>query len=107
MKRSLIVLMLCSTLFGCRDKEFVCIDTIAQGEGLSDNMDDFIGLEVCYYSFADDKGCEGEGGTAHVMGDYGWGATCADLGYPHECPGSVAVKDELECPEDDTLTDPS
>ncbi|HCH62823.1 MAG TPA: hypothetical protein DFR83_08470, partial [Deltaproteobacteria bacterium] len=104
MKQVLALLMLCSALFGCRDNEFVCVDKIAAGEGLTDNMDDFIGMEVCYYSFADDKGCEDEGGTAHVMGDYGWTKTCADLGYSVECGGSASVQDGAECPADEALT---
>ena len=105
MRFSVLSAALLSTLVACKDKEFVCVDTIEAGEGLSDNMDDFVGIDSCYYSFADDKGCEDEGGTAHEMGDYGWDNSCADLGYGFRCGSVAAVKDEAECPEEYVVTE--
>lgn len=105
MRVSILSVALLSSLVACKDKEFVCVDTIQEGEGLSDNMDDFIGIESCYYTFANDKNCEDEGGEASEMGDYGWDNTCAELGFGFRCGGVAAVKDEAECPEEYAVTE--
>ena len=102
---SVLAVAFLSSLVACKDKEFVCVDTIQEGDGLSDNMDDFIGVESCYYSFANDKDCEEEGGYASEMGDYGWDNTCAKLGFGFRCGGVAAVKDEAECPEEYWVTE--
>ena len=47
----------------CSDNEYVCVDVLEEGEG-TEIVENFVGVEVCYYVFADDKTCEDEGGTA-------------------------------------------
>lgn len=82
----------------CSDNEYVCVDVLEEGEG-TEIVENFVGVEVCYYVFADDKTCEDEGGTAFVMGDYGVDETCPEQGFGYRCGQAAAVKNAEDCPE--------
>ena len=82
------------------DNEYICIDVIEGGDdmaGLS-NRDDFIGVEACYYVFADPQGCEADGGAPSVMGEYGESQTCTENGFSVSC-GPTYLRTAEDCPE--------
>lgn len=108
--RTLSILCLLSTsLIACSDNEYVCADVIEAGDdmtGLS-NRDDFIGVDTCYYAFADPKGCEDDGGTPYVMDEMnGTSATCPENGYGVQCGGTeLYVQQAEDCPEGYDVTE--
>ena len=97
--RAVFMTTLLMGLIACSDNDYVCVDVLDEGEG--DGLDeDFLGVEVCYYAFADDKTCEDEGGTAVVMGDYGVDETCPEQGFGFRCGQVATVKNAEDCPEE-------
>lgn len=97
-----------ATLVACGDDEFVCVDRIEASDTMAGlaSRDDFIGIDTCYYAFADPKGCEDDGGTPYVMDeDYGDEVTCPDQGFGVRCGSSVYVQSADDCPEDYGITE--
>ena len=101
MRTVLLFLTLASGLVACGN-EYVCADVIEEGDYMTglDSVDDFVGVDTCYYAFADPGSCEDDGGTAYVMDEMnGTSATCPENGYTVECNGGIYVKDAADCPE--------
>ncbi|MEN0062278.1 MAG: hypothetical protein AAGA48_09005 [Myxococcota bacterium] len=88
------------SLVACGEQTFVCVDSIEQGDA-DGQLDDFVGLEVCYEVVGTRSVCTDDGGNAvaYDNNEQTSDEACLAEGFRFRCGQAAAVGTAEGCPE--------